>query len=534
MLKDVKQMKRNLENARAIHRNDEAEAKAAEERAAQNLTPGDAAKAARAKANASNEALKSAESNFSRSFSAETLPWAEYLADTNMQLVRSFLSEAEQNRIDKQVGSGANTSGTTSLVSRGSVPALFGLAVENGAATQETSGTTITFRANPTGLIKALVKRDYLESGRTEILPIDKTQNDEPKASDLWYRILNRASVAVSYDTSKGPNSGTFTAERSQLASYSVHYDIINHRDPRDKENLGLWRELRQGAGTSLAAALTLFGNALREMKEPGAPEATARKEYDLWRDQSRTELLAASLDDIEETLFRRAEALRAIVSKHPEIVALIETVVIPAANTYAASRVALLNQVSKSISVSFDYSNTRQVVTLGETESRMITLPTGMTNDLPNLGNFLLTASGRFIGQSEITANISGTRFNGRRVGPNIGRWRDARAGLQIDVPLPKIRMDWEKPTLTFSYLYLNLLEEPLGEKILVNGVEQSRKGPINFGQVKLEIPTGLSGVRIPISMTFSNRTELIKESQVRGHIGITFDFDKIFSRPQ
>jgi len=93
---------------------------------------------------------------------------------------------------------------------------------------------------------------------------------------------------------------------------------------------------------------------------------------------------------------------------------------------------------------------------------------------------------------------------------------------------------MDWEKPTLTFSYLHLNLLEEPLGEKILVNGVEQSRKGPINFGQVKLEIPTGSSGVRIPISMTFSNRTELIKESDVRGHIGITFDFDKIFSRQQ
>jgi len=531
MLQEVKQMKQNLETARTRHRNDEAEAKAAEELAVQNPTPGndDAAKAARAKANASNEALKSAEFNFSSSFRDDPLPWAEYLADTNMQLVRSFLSEAEQNRIDKQVGSGANTSGTTSLVSRGSVPSLLGFAVENGAATREISGTTITFRANPTGLIKALVKRDYLASGRAEILP-----NDEIVNSDFWYSTLNRASVAVSFDTSKGPNSGAFTAERSQLASYSVHYDIINHRDPRDKEHQDLWRELRQGRGTSLAAALTLFVNALKEMKEPGAPEASARKEYDLWRAQTRTELLAASLDDIEETFFRRAEALRAVVSKHPEVVALIKTVVIPAANVYAASRVALLNQIRKSILVSFDYSNTRQVVSLGETESGMMTLPTGVTNALPNLGNFLLTVSGRFIGQSEITANISGTRFNGRRVGPNIGRWRDARAGLQIDVPLPKIRMDWEKPTLTFSYLHLNLLEEPLGEKILVNGVEQSRKGPINFGQVKLEIPTGSSGVRIPISMTFSNRTELIKESDVRGHIGITFDFDKIFSRQQ
>lgn len=39
-----------------------------------------------------------------------------------------------------------------------------------------------------------------------------------------------------------------------------------------------------------------------------------------------------------------------------------------------------------------------------------------------------------------------------------------------------------------------------------------------------------GQSGVRIPLSFTTSNRTELIKETEILGNIGITFDLDKLF----
>jgi hypothetical protein len=466
--------------------------------------------------------LREAEFKFTRAIDMDPLPWAEYLADPSMQAVHSFLSEIEQQRIDKQVGSGANTGGSPSLVSKGSVPMLLGLAVENGAAIQETSGTIVTFRANPTGIIKALIKHDYLTSGPTEILLNPRTTNIPIKESDIWYRLLNKASVALSFDTSKGPNTGTFTAERSQLTGYSGHYDIINHRDPRDKNNQALWERLRKEAGPALAGALTAFAEVLNKMDG-----------YQGWLTQTKADLLAASSTDIEDVFFRRAEALRTLVNAHPEVLAIIKSQVIPAANAYAASRVDLLNQVGKSLTLTFDYSNARQVVTLGNTDAGMMTLPPGVTNGLPDLGNFLLTASGHFIGKSEITANISGTRFNGRRVGPNIGRWRDIRAGFQIDVPLPEIK-GVGKSTLTFSYLYLNLLEEPLGAKILVNDVEESRKGTINFGQAKLDFPIGSTGMHIPISMTFSNRTELIKEKDVRGHIGITFDLDKIFSKNQ
>jgi hypothetical protein len=48
---------------------------------------------------------------------------------------------------------------------------------------------------------------------------------------------------------------------------------------------------------------------------------------------------------------------------------------------------------------------------------------------------------------------------------------------------------------------------------------------------QTKLEFPAANNGVRIPLSLTVSNRTELIKESEVRGQIGVSFNLDSLFA---
>ena len=56
--------------------------------------------------------------------------------------------------------------------------------------------------------------------------------------------------------------------------------------------------------------------------------------------------------------------------------------------------------------------------------------------------------------------------------------------------------------------------------------------KGNLIVGQAKLTIPVKGSGIKIPLSVTVANRTELIKEKEVRANIGITFDLDAIFAR--
>jgi len=87
-------------------------------------------------------------------------------------------------------------------------------------------------------------------------------------------------------------------------------------------------------------------------------------------------------------------------------------------------------------------------------------------------------------------------------------------------------------KPTLTFSGLFLDLFEQPLGQQLLVNGVSVDRTGAVGLMQAKFTIAVKGSGVKIPISFTAANRTELIKEHDVRGAIGVTFDLDSLFSK--
>jgi hypothetical protein len=61
----------------------------------------------------------------------------------------------------------------------------------------------------------------------------------------------------------------------------------------------------------------------------------------------------------------------------------------------------------------------------------------------------------------------------------------------------------------------------------------ETVKKGVINTGQLKFTVPIKGSGMRIPISFTAANRSELISEKKfLSASVGITFDFDSILAK--
>jgi hypothetical protein len=109
---------------------------------------------------------------------------------------------------------------------------------------------------------------------------------------------------------------------------------------------------------------------------------------------------------------------------------------------------------------------------------------------------------------------------------------FRDFRVGFES-----KFRMrdfnNWGAATLSFAGLYVYLHQEPLGLGILTfNEAKIREKGHVGLFQAKLEMPTANNAIRIPISFTYSNRTELIKESDVRSQIGISFNLDALFDK--
>jgi len=110
-------------------------------------------------------------------------------------------------------------------------------------------------------------------------------------------------------------------------------------------------------------------------------------------------------------------------------------------------------------------------------------------------------------------------------------GNLRDIQVSAGLDFRLPEIQ-SVGSPVLTFAGLGVFLNQQPFGVKVDIGGFE-TEDGAIGVFQTKLTFPAGRSGVRIPLSFTVANRSEFNTENEIRGAIGLTFDLDKLFSRP-
>lgn len=423
--------------------------------------------------------------------------------DAKLGMAPAFHAYEEQ-RIDKQVGESGSAGGTDSAVSKGSVPWLFGFALEHGAVTQSVENNNIVFRGNVANVASAIKNKDYIQS----YLKLH--------SENALIRNAAAVSFSVSFRTSQS------AAATNTLAGYSFHYDIYNLRDPRDKRWDSLWAAARAKMGSSLPNA----SGALRDILE-----SDFKTEFENWQQRSETRIRAlpagASDADIRTAVKSIADDLLGIVQGSPKVLDVVATVAKAIAENEQVKN-ETVTKISRSPILSFEYSDVQQSPADAPTTTSAgaVTLPTS----IPNLSNFNLIAGSYFVAGSQFTLNAGTTIFNSLPLASKTGRVRDYRVSGQFDVPLPEIS-NVGKPTLSFSGMYLHLLEEPLGQQVKVNDVVVTRTGGIAFVQSKLTIPVKGAGVKIPISITVANRTELIKEKDVRGTAGVTFDLDSLFS---
>jgi hypothetical protein len=398
-----------------------------------------------------------------------------------------YVAKIEEARIDKQVGGSATSSGTTSLVSKASVPAILGFAVENGAIEKATSGTTITFRGNPIGIIKALGDKGFIES-----------YDDD----DSTTKVLRRFSFGVSFDTSRGAQPGTFTGSQQQVSAYNLRYDIYNKRDPRNGAYEKKWDDLISNKGQAFTANESAILAFFDDHSANYDPQLGA------WLKAAQDAVIAASADDVEKVLRQQfGEKLRAVPLR-PELRAIVESFE-NNVNSYLADRGNLLKEVANGPIVAFEYTNNRP-------------------GNQPNYSNFnLIGESSPFNGRADLTGNASFSTFSTRPTGVTRTA-RDFQLSGQLDVPLGDIAKTGPF-IFTMSGKYQHVFSD-----ITTTGATPTilEKGNIGIGQLKFTIPVKGSGVKIPLSVTFSNRTEFIQESKVRGNIGVTFDLDTLFSK--
>jgi hypothetical protein len=421
------------------------------------------------------------------------------------KLIRSeerakFLLAAEEARTDKQVGGGSSNSGSTSLVVKGGAPTVLGFAVENGALIQTRSGTTVTFRGNPIGIFKFLNGRGFDES----------YLEDE---NDPSTRFLKKLSFSTSFDTDRGATPGVFTADKQQLSAYSFRYEFVNERDPRHRKHQAAWARFIAEQGVGLTQAVASAYDALTiDPVSAGVALATRKKFRDpvlqAWLEETQKLIAAAAPAEVESVFKSQLEKFPASDKVTEDTRQTIRGFT-DAFAAYVQAREKLLKEIAKGSVITFEYTNQRQI-------------------NAPDLSNLRFIAeTGLFKGNADLTANASFTMFNSRpAAGAN--RIRDFQFAAQFDAPIKLRNMG------NFVFSFAGKYQRSLEDATALDGtVIPNTKGDIAVGQLKLTLPfLEGSGIRFPISLTFSNRTELVREKEVRGNFGLTFDLDKILAK--
>lgn len=421
-------------------------------------------------------------------------------------------------RNDKQVGSNSQSSGTTSLVAKGGIPMIMSLATENGAAGSSVSGTTITYIFNPMGTL------EFLSNGST------LNFRPQPPPDDLA-KFLRRTAIGISFDTSRGVPTPQFTGSRDQFSGLSLRYEFANQRDPTSEEAQKLTQQFVRTSGTAFTdAAVT----ALEPILFPN--------------DQSQTpasiKLITNGVDgviaDNAERLNtvsgnERAEMLYEILKKQFGTINLdtlkSDKVVATALQTYsnASSNFDdafrnLQRRLKKGTLFTFDYNYTRTFTASDTSNFRMI-YQKGWGNGADFTFNSDLTMFHR---QVSAFAMPTPTMPTERQKG-----LRDFSFASQLDVPLSGLSgLGGLFKDSTFSllakYRRINTDAAVLKNGIGLTGI----RGGIWFGQAKMDIPIGETGFNLPLSFTYSNRTDLIKEKKSRGNFGFTFDLSSLLQR--
>jgi hypothetical protein len=418
----------------------------------------------------------------------------------------------EDARTDKQVGAPANAAGSGSLVSKGSVPKVLSLAVENGALTQAVSGTAVTFRGNLVGWLDLVQNQGFIAS----------YEDDSPVVRQLrrvsYSFTLNTTTPAVQASTASGVGGFSPAAIREQfkrfdqqLAGYSVRLAIWDQRDPRIEANRAAIGTLLDTQGVKVLQSDRAFS------------EFITSDEYLLkWLPHTAEMLNDPSLaaPQVQKILYRQLEALRVLMVNRIENFDVQVGKVLTALDAFDKARVRVFQEMQKRPLVAFEYVNAR-------------------SPDLPDQSTFRVIAEGQLGPRLDLTANVAltvqGSGHLTAAAPQEIDGVRDFQAAAQVEVPLGSLErrlsgtMGIGVPVLGIAYLSQKLTDRAA---VSFGGTSFALDpGWVHAVQARLTIPVKGSGVKMPLSVSFANRTELLREKTIRGHLGLTFDMDVLSS---
>lgn len=431
------------------------------------------------------------------------------------------VSAWEQARVDKGTGNTAPSSGTTDLVSRPSLSELLGVAFQLGALSETRSGNTATIQGNADGIYKALFKAPVvcLSCSGTPVL-----KNINFAATfDLSQQTSKNVTTSGPANPST-PAVSTIQLPQStqQLSTFTARYDIYNPLDPRSSQFKQGWATAYKNHQTDLQSAAKSLLDSLTPILDTIAQDAdyrALRNSYVSSMKQAAARGDSKALIQTFEEYFGKVVDL--VRKKVPDFDQKLSLAVVALAN-YSQLNYQTVQEARGKPQFTFEYTYNRPPNQPDTHDFRLI------------LGLNPAKGAGLF------TLNAAGTIYAGTiPTGAAYGRIRDFQISGQFDRPLGDDIKHMGTLTLAgyvqyqFDPSVLNIASGNLvpGTNIVLPGNAQvllGTKGVLGIVQGKFTLNLK-SGMNIPIGISWANKTDLINATDVRGHIGITYDFASI-----
>jgi hypothetical protein len=455
--------------------------------------------------------------------------------------------------LSQQTGSSSGTGGTTNLVSKGAAARILSFASEYGAVTESTSGQTTTVAGTLAGIPLVLLKNGIAQNCSTEIYSVKLPGCLHASVVDY----LNRISYSIGFDTST--NGQTLTGTPTTNTNSSTVPTTFTASTHNINAITAKWIAIQGKPATpDIQAAVKSFEDTNR-----GAQGVAFASYFDTledsqpnfagWQDKAVASLSDALHADIAADAGRADNEKRGVPNTTTAFKHLadgfVEALGLPENSTgEVAAKSPVITKAVQFAVVYAKYLGQEEAVSLGIARPALLTIEYDDNRPASQPSNSVF----RVIYQAKLkeitlTANGAASIYDSTPSAsiPGAGRLRDVQVALGADhdfsLTLPVAGKVGMSASGNFYFqnqqspAILNVTPGMPVSGVTFTGLPSTatqvfaQKGNIAVGQLKLTVGSG-SSINVPLSVTYSNRTELVTSPVWRGQVGISYDFDSLF----
>jgi hypothetical protein len=432
-----------------------------------------------------------------------------------------LLQAVENARLDKQAGTSPSAEGTTSTVSKGAVSQILSLAVEQGALTRTDNKSLATFRGNALGVARLFTGDEQFPYCAIFDYGCESSLAGFFRRTSFSFSIDTQpANGQLPTATNPDSNKAVLTAGHAQqIPAWGFRYDFNVRRQKFGKEFLAKIKTVSDSdyfkkvvEAVTKIAQTDAYGKWFRQYE-------TLLASNQVTTETALRDLLGKAVTDLVEV----AKNLPQEPDK-PSFQSSLNPI-IDAMGDYFGRRDKALEAIVNPWTFSLEYNDDRP-------------------QNQPSQSSLKFIASGRdAAGNLQFTFNASAARYDHKPAQGAVKQFRDAQASLQLDRALTAADARYGA-TLSIGYYFQYMADDALltipsgnlapGTSIALPGdasVLLKTKGSIHIAQVGVTFRIRDTGVKVPLTVSYSNRTELIKANNMRGHFGVSYDLDSLFA---